>query len=66
MRCLGFRTARAYQTAVKSGRLPIRTFDVPGRRGRFARTVDVADWLDALGAKLAAEPHQANPLTKGG
>ena len=49
MHCLGFRTARAYQAAIKSGRLPIPTFEVPGRRGRFARSVEVARWLNALG-----------------
>lgn len=49
VKCLGYRTARAYQMAVRGGRVPVQTFELPGRRGRFARTVDVARWLNSLG-----------------
>lgn len=49
MRCLGYRTARAYQMAVRNGHVPVQTFELRGRRGRFARTVDVAYWLNSLG-----------------
>jgi len=44
-RCMGFRTARAFQVAAQRGHLPIETFALPGRRGRFARTFQVAQWL---------------------
>jgi hypothetical protein len=42
---LGFRTGRAFQIAARCERLPVPTFFQPGRRGRFARVSDLADWL---------------------
>jgi len=48
-RCLGFRSARSFQRALQAGNLPVQTFLLPGRRGRFARTRDVALWLATLG-----------------
>jgi hypothetical protein len=49
-RCLGFKSARSFQRAQKEGRLPVTTFSLPGRRGVFARTRDIAAWLGSLGA----------------
>lgn len=48
-RCLGFGSVRSFQRAVTEGALPVVTFTLPGRRGRFARTRDVAAWLATLG-----------------
>lgn len=48
-RCLGFRTSRAFQKAAVADRLPVETFVLEGRRGRFARTRDIAGWLASLG-----------------
>lgn len=48
-RCLGFRTTRAFQKAAAADRLPVETFVLEGRRGRFARTRDIAIWLASLG-----------------
>ena len=48
-KCLGYRTARAFQHAATSALLPVKVFTVHGRRGRFARTQDVAEWLQRLG-----------------
>ncbi len=48
-RTLGFKTQRAFQKAAVAGRLPLDTFVIAGRRGRFARTRDVAIWLAGLG-----------------
>ena len=48
-RCLGFKSARSFQRAQKEGRLPITTFSLPGRRGVFARTRDIAAWLGTFG-----------------
>lgn len=47
-RCLGFKTTRAFQKAAAAGRLPVETFFLEGRRGRFARTRDIAFWLASL------------------
>jgi hypothetical protein len=42
---LGYRTVSAFQRAVSLGRIGVRVFNVPGRRGKFALSADVADWL---------------------
>lgn len=42
---LGYRTASAFQRAIELGRLGPPVFNVPGRRGKFALTADVAEWL---------------------
>lgn len=43
---LRYRSADALRVARASGRLTIPMFSLPGRRGLFARTEDVARWLD--------------------
>lgn len=48
-RALGYRSERSFHRAVVSDRLPVRVFSLPGRRGRYARTRDVAHWLGTLG-----------------
>ena len=48
-RCLGFKTTRAFQKAASAERLPVEAFVLEGRRGRFARTRDLAAWLASLG-----------------
>ena len=47
-RLLGYRTADAFRTAVKARRVVVSTFRIPGRKGLFARAVDVERWLDSL------------------
>lgn len=42
---LGYPTPGAFAKARQRGRLPIPTFPIPGRRGRFAATADLAAWL---------------------
>lgn len=42
---LGYRTASAFQRAITLGRLGVPVFNVPGRRGKFAFSSDVAEWL---------------------
>ncbi|WP_144816987.1 hypothetical protein [Aerolutibacter ruishenii] len=59
-RGLGYRTARAFQVAVQRERMPIETFTLTGRRGRFARTFELARWLASRGA---AEPAASEPAT---
>lgn len=50
---LGYRTASAFQRAITLGRIGVRVFNVPGRRGKFALSADVARWL--WSAKKRAE-----------
>ena len=47
-RALGYRTWSAFARAVRTNTLGIRVFEIPNRRGRFALTRDVAQWLIAL------------------
>ena len=44
-RALGFPSAGAFAKARQRQRVPIRTFTMPGRRGCFAATADLAAWL---------------------
>lgn len=45
-RALGFRTATAFGRAQRKGSLNLHIFDIHKRRGKFALTRDVADWLE--------------------
>ncbi len=47
----GFKTAEALKMAIKRKHLKFQTFSLPGRRGRFALTEDVARWLATLGSE---------------
>ena len=49
LRSLGYRSSRSFARAVAQGQVPVPTFVLPGRRGRYARTRDVAQWLETLG-----------------
>lgn len=54
MRAAGFRTANAFKLAVRRGRVGFNVFQITGRRGQFARTSDVAEWLDSVGHQTRA------------
>jgi len=47
-RALGFRSERSFLRAVQAEQIPVPTFCLPSRRGRYARTRDVAAWLAGL------------------
>lgn len=47
-RALGYRSWAAFARAVRTNTVGIRIFEIPNRRGRFALTSDVAEWLIAL------------------
>ena len=49
-RALGYVSAQAFRKAVRQGTVPVPTFTLKFRRGRFARTYEVARWLRTLGA----------------
>lgn len=44
-RALGYPSQGAFRKALVRGRLPVRVFELDGRRGRFAFTSDIAEWL---------------------
>lgn len=45
MQALGYRTPAAFRKALQRDLVPIHTFTLAGRRGRFAATADIAAWL---------------------
>lgn len=55
VKVLGYRSNASFRRAEKLGLIGVRIFDIPGRKGKFAMSIDVAIWLD----KLA---HGANPI----
>jgi len=54
-RLAGFRTTDALRVAEQRGRLGFTVFKIAGRRGRFARVEDVAEWLQSQGGKTIHE-----------
>lgn len=52
---------RAFRRAAIAGRLPIAVMRLDGRPGWFARTRDVARWLDEF--DLSMEPASSKPPT---
>jgi hypothetical protein len=42
---LGFPSAAAYRQARVRNTIPVKEFDIESRKGKFALTVDVVDWL---------------------
>jgi len=55
MKCLGFRTQASFARARKRGLLNIHVFDIDGRRGPFALTEDVAEWVAGVASKKPNE-----------
>lgn len=53
MRNLGFRSHSSFARARKRGLLEVAVFDLDGRRGPFALTHEVAEWLATLSSKDA-------------
>lgn len=45
---LNFRNMAAFRQALRRGAVPVRVFELPGRRGKFALTQDLAAWLASL------------------
>lgn len=49
---MGFTSTAAFRQSLIRGQIPIQTFEIPHRKGRFAYTRDVLNWL----CKLANKP----------
>lgn len=45
---LNFKNMAAFRQALRRGTIPIRVFELPRRRGKFALTQDLAAWLESL------------------
>ena len=55
-RIMGFPTTEALYKARQAGRLPVELFQLPGRRGWFAATQSVREWLQASLKPVAIKP----------
>ncbi len=51
---LGYVSAQSFRKAVRSGTVPVPIFMIENRRGRFAKTRDVAEWLQNLNGNTSA------------
>lgn len=56
---LGFDSSQAFLRAKRLGQLQVNVFSLPGRRGYFALTTEVANWLNACGQQIANESTEA-------
>lgn len=63
-RVLHFRTANALNVAYLQGRLPFAVFNIEGRRGLFAQTLDVARWME-MSAGRSSEMGECKHLSPG-
>ena len=45
---MGFTSTAAFRQSLIRGQIPIQTFEIPHRKGRFAYTRDVLNWLSEL------------------
>ena len=52
-RALGYVSAQAFRKAVRLGTVPVSTFTIEKRRGRFAKTCEVAQWIATLDVAAA-------------
>jgi len=55
VQALGFRNAAALRQAKRRRRLGVALFTAPHRRGSFALTIDVADWIHGVSADAVKE-----------
>lgn len=45
---LGFENSQSFRKARHQGRLGVKVFSIPKRRGTYAHTKDVATWIENL------------------
>lgn len=57
-RSLGFSTPTSFRRAYERGNVGVHTFQIRGRRGRFALARDVANWLVDQATSKASLLHE--------
>ena len=55
---LGFPTQAALRQAIARGAIPVKTFEIKGRKGPFALAHELAAWLAAYGAPGTLPKHR--------
>lgn len=58
---LGYKTAESFRKAVQRGKIPVRTYLHPLRRGRFASARVLAEWMESL-EHAGQEDHSRKPV----
>jgi len=58
---LGFKTYAAFYRTWRAGDLGVPVFHIPGRRGVFALTQDVAVWMSQLARSASPAADAAEP-----
>lgn len=56
-KALGFSNSAAFGQALRQGRVSISVFEIAGRRGKFALTEDVANWVLSLPLQEGKSAH---------
>lgn len=51
-RTIGYPSAAAFRQAKSQGRLGVKVFKLPNRRGNFAFTEEVADWVRKIAREV--------------
>lgn len=62
-RLLRMNHERAFRRAAAAGRLPVSVFRLPGRKGWFARTRDVAAWLASIDVSAICPGDESTPAS---
>ena len=60
---LGYPSTPAFSRAVRKGIVGVNVFKIPGRRGTFALTCDVAEWLKSF-QESSASQKESLPRTR--
>jgi len=61
VRILGYRTSAAFRQAHKRGQISVPIFKLPDRRGYYALTHEVAEWIAEARFPTAIQPR---PVTE--
>lgn len=61
----GYPNSEALRQAIRRQTVGFSVFTIPGRRGRFARSSDVAHWLAEIDTRIGLPNHppQGGPMT---
>ncbi|KZN60873.1 hypothetical protein [Pseudoalteromonas luteoviolacea] len=54
-RVLGYPSHNAYRKAIQKKELPIPVFQIDNRKGRFAFSIDVANWMNRIWEEKATK-----------
>ncbi|MDE0856272.1 MAG: hypothetical protein OSA97_17795 [Nevskia sp.] len=65
-KALGFKSQAALARAIRLKTVGVDTWEIPGRKGRFANTLDVARWIAAQQQNPRPQPNRGRYPTEEG